>query len=218
VNRVRLACWSALVLGIAGLGYASRFSGGGTTDRNAVYSWTNFANGTVLYAIWLTIVLGIASGRSDLLALRPPRSWGAAAKIGAGAVIGIYIVSALITLLPIRSPGDEQGLTPAGWQSQHAAAFAANVVLFAVIAPVVEELTFRGLGQSLLLQAIGRWPSILVVGVAFGVAHGLVEALTILVPFGVALAYLRSRTESVYPCILVHAVFNGIALGASVLH
>ena len=87
---------------------------------------------------------------------------------------------------------------------------------FALIAPVVEELTFRGAGQSLLLF-LGRTPSILAVGVAFGLAHGLVEALLVLVPFGIALAWLRDRTRSILPGMLVHGLFNGLALAISVL-
>jgi membrane protease YdiL (CAAX protease family) len=88
--------------------------------------------------------------------------------------------------------------------------------LFAVVAPIVEELTFRGVGQS-LLSFVGRWPSILLVGIAFGVAHGLVEALLVLVPFGIALAWLRDRTKSVLPGMVVHGLFNAIALIAAVL-
>src|SRR6185503_19848895 len=94
------------------------------------------------------------------------------------------------------SPGQEQGITNVPWEPQHAGAFAANLFLFAVIAPFVEELTFRGAGQS-LLRFLGRVPSIVLVGIAFGLAHGLVEALLVLVPFGMALAWLRDRTESV---------------------
>ena len=110
----------------------------------------------------------------------------------------------------------EQGLAPTHWEASHAGAFAANLVLFAVIAPFVEELTFRGAGQS-LLHFLGRMPSILLVGLAFGLAHGLVEALLVLVPFGVALAWLRDRTNSVLPGMLVHAFFNATALVLAVL-
>ena len=77
-----------------------------------------------------------------------------------------------------------------------------------MIAPFVEELTFRGVGQS-LLRFLGRVPSILLVGLAFGLAHGLVEALIVLVPFGIALAWLRDRTDSVIPGMFVHGLFNG---------
>jgi uncharacterized protein len=89
-------------------------------------------------------------------------------------------------------------------------------VLYALVAPVVEELTFRGLGQS-LLAFLGRWPAIVVVGISFGLAHGLVEALLVLVPFGIALAWLRDRTKSVYPGMIVHGLFNGVALAVAVL-
>ncbi|MGZ4403697.1 MAG: CPBP family glutamic-type intramembrane protease [Gaiellaceae bacterium] len=37
-----------------------------------------------------------------------------------------------------------------------------------------------------------------------------------LVPFGAALAWLRDRTTSVYPGVIVHGLFNGIALVVSV--
>ena len=60
-------------------------------------------------------------------------------------------------------------------------------------------------------------PSILIVGVAFGLAHGLVEALIVLVPFGIALAWLRDRADSVVPGMFVHGLFNGAALAAAVL-
>jgi membrane protease YdiL (CAAX protease family) len=63
-----------------------------------------------------------------------------------------------------------------------------------------------------LLRFLGQWPSIVLVGVAFGLAHGLLEALIVLVPFGIALAWLRDRTNSVVPGMFVHALFNGAAL------
>jgi membrane protease YdiL (CAAX protease family) len=47
--------------------------------------------------------------------------------------------------------------------------------------------------------------------------HGLVQALLILIPFGIGLAYLRDRTRSVVPGMVVHALFNGAALAVAVL-
>jgi membrane protease YdiL (CAAX protease family) len=218
-NRARLAGWTTLVLLIATLNYASRFGGGGSggSTRQEVYSYSTFASGAILYAFWLGVVLLIARDRFDLLTLRLPRRWGSALGLAAGVILAIYAWEVVVTLLPLpQSPGKEQGLTPTHWEPAHAGAFAANVVLFALIAPVVEELTFRGVGQS-LLGFLGRYPSILAVGVAFGLAHGLVEALLVLVPFGAALAWLRDRTTSVVPGMLVHGLFNGVALAVAVL-
>jgi membrane protease YdiL (CAAX protease family) len=215
VHTTRLAAWVLLVGAVAGLEYAARFSGhsGGASTRTEVYSYSAFASGLVFYGLILGAVLLIAIDRRDLLALRPPRQH--PARTALGVLSAVYVCEVLVTLLPIRNPGSEQGLTPTHWEPAHAGAFAANVVLFAGVAPVVEELTFRGVGQS-LLQPLGRWPSILCVGVAFGAWHGLVEAELVLVPFGIGLAYLRDRTTSVYPGMVVHALFNAAALALSV--
>lgn len=217
--RARLFWWTSLVAAIAALNYASRFTGSGTSSnaRNAVYSYSTFAGGLIVYVFWLGLVLAIAVDRFDLLALRRPASWERAAGWIVAAVISVFIVEALVSLIPLpQSPGHEQGLTPTHWESAHAGAFVANVVLFALVAPFVEELMFRGLGLS-LLSVVGRWPAIVLTGFAFGASHGLVEALLVLVPFGIALAWLRDRTKSVYPGMVVHGLFNGIALAAAVL-
>jgi membrane protease YdiL (CAAX protease family) len=213
----RLAFWILFVGLIAAINYYGRFSGsssasGGGTSQQEIYSYKIFAGGTIVYAVWLGIVLLIVVDRFDLLALRLPRRWGRALGLGVAVVVGIYLWEAVVSYLPLpQSPGKEQGITDVHWEPAHAGAYAANFVLFAVIAPFVEELTFRGAGQS-LLRFLGRWPSIVLVGFAFGLAHGLIEALLVLVPFGMALGWLRDRTNSVLPGMLVHALFNAAAL------
>lgn len=214
----RLGGWTVLVLALAANGYASRFAGSGRGGKGvshvSVYSYSTFADGVVFYAVWLGIVLLICIDRFDLLALRRPRSWGHALGLAGAVIVAIFAWEYVVSFLPLpQSPGKEQGITNVRWEPAHAGAYAANFVLFSVIAPFVEELTFRGSGQS-LLRFLGRWPSIVIVGVAFGLAHGLVEALLVLVAFGIALAWLRDRTDSVLPGMLVHALFNATALVA----
>src|ERR1700756_1263976 len=217
MDRARLAGWTGLVALISAINYAGRFLGSGNATSNDVYSYATFAGGLVVYVFWLGLVLWIAFGRFDLFALRRPRSLRLAAGYSVAAVVAVYVVEAVVSVIPLpESPGKEQGLTPTHWEPAHAGAFAANLVLFTLVAPFVEELTFRGAGQS-LLQFLGRTPSILLVGVSFGLAHGLVEALIVLVPFGTALAWLRDRTDSVLPGMVVHGLFNGTALAVAVL-
>jgi membrane protease YdiL (CAAX protease family) len=222
-SRIRLFFWVLFVGLISLINYAARISGGNSVGNKSthdeVYSYTTFVGGTILYAVWLGIVLLICIDRFDLLALRSPRTgWPKALGLAGAAIVAVFAVEGLVALLPLpESPGKEQGLTPTHWEPAHAGAFAANLVLFAVIAPFVEELTFRGAGQSLLNMFVGRVPSILLVGLAFGLAHGLVEALLVLVPFGIALAWLRDRTDSTVPGMLVHGLFNGSALLLAVL-
>jgi membrane protease YdiL (CAAX protease family) len=220
-SYTRLVFWTVFVALIAAVNYAARFAGKSGSSRGVshqeVYSYSTFVGGTIIYAVWLGIVLLIVIDRFDLLALRPPESWGRAFGLGVCVVVAIFVWEGIVSYLPLpESPGKEQGITNVHWEPAHAGAFAANLILFAAIAPFVEELTFRGSGQS-LLRFLGRTPSILIVGVAFGLAHGLLEALVVLVPFGIALAWLRDRTDSVVPGMLVHGLFNGAALALIVV-
>ena len=128
-------------------------------------------------------------------------------------IVAIYAVSAAIE--PFLQGGKEQGYTPDHWEPAHAGAYAANFVLIAVVAPIVEELTFRGAGYS-LLAPYGQIVAIVGVGLLFGLVHGLIDGLLVLSMFGIALAWLRSRTESVYPGMAVHSLFNAIALVVAV--
>jgi membrane protease YdiL (CAAX protease family) len=205
----RLAGWLTLVGVQIVANYASRASGG-KPPKNEIYHWDLAIGGLVQYGIILGVVLLIVRpAPRRLLALRRPVGWWRALRLAAGAIVGIYVLTAVLD--PVLHPGREQGLTPSGWDSHRAAPFVANFIVVAVVAPIVEELTFRGAGYS-LLEHWGRWFAIVAVGLLFGLAHGLVEALPILAVFGCALAWLRSRTRSVYPGMLVHAAFNAIAL------
>jgi uncharacterized protein len=208
--RVPLALWTSFVLLFATLSYSVRFSSG-KPDRDTLYHWSTAAGGVVQFAVIALIVYGIAGlgRRRELLALRRPTSWRLAGLIALG--IGIAMLMLLTTLGPLLDPGQEQGLTPKHWEPAHAAAYVGNGIVVAGVAPIVEELTFRGLGYSLLAR-FGRWTAIVLVGLLFALAHGLVEAFPFLAAFGAMLAYLRSRVNSVYPGMVVHALFNAIAL------
>lgn len=214
MTGVRLACWTLLVGAVAALNYAAYGKVHATGEE--IYSYASFADGVVFYAFILGLALLIAIERWDLLALRRPLSLGRTAGIALAVIVSIVVWEFVVTVLPFEDPGQEQGLTPKHWEPAHAGAFAANVVLFVVIAPIVEELAFRGVGQSLLREQFGALPAIVLVGIAFGAWHGLLIALLVLIPFGSALAYLRERTNSVFPGMVVHALFNAAAIAASV--
>jgi hypothetical protein len=209
-DRGKLYAWLAFVGVFAALNYTARFSSS-QPDRNVLYTWGAAALGLVQMGIILGIVLLIARGRpkDEYLGLRRPSSWSLAAGLAALVFVGVFILAGVLS--PILQPGEEQGLVPKTWHPDQAAAFIANFLVVALLAPVVEELTFRGLGYR-LLEPFGRWTAVLLVGLLFGLAHGLVEALPILAAFGAGLAYIRMRTGSVYPGMIVHAAFNSLVL------
>jgi len=47
---------------------------------------------------------------------------------------------------------------------------------------------------------------------AFGLAHGILVALPVLVPFALALGWVRWRSDSVWPGVIAHGFYNGSAL------
>lgn len=211
----RLTAWTGFVLAFSALHYAAR-AAEGKPPADVLFQYSTAAGALVEYGVILGIVLLIARGprTRELLALRRPRSWGKAAALSFAVLVGIY--AGLALLEPLLHAGREQGLTPPGWDPDRAGAYAANFAVIAGAAPIVEELAFRGLGFS-LLERFGRPVAIAVVGLAFGLTHGLVAGLPILVAFGIGLALLRSLTGSVYPGMAVHAVFNAVALILAVL-
>ena len=216
----RLIAWLVFVSLLTLLAYAARLTDTETPDDLA-YRYSSSVAAVIQYGIMLGILLLIARGlpRRELFALRRPASWKRALGLAALALVAIYaaafVYERALSLFGNWNATDEQGLVPDGWDSSRAGAFVAFVLVVTFLAPAVEELTYRGLGISLLLPW-GSMPAIGVTGVLFGAAHGLLIALPVLTIFGLVVGWLRVRTDSVYPGMALHSAFNGIALIAAV--
>lgn len=208
----RLVAWGILAALLIALAYLSR-AASGKPDPQVLYEWSTAIGSFIQDGVLIAIVLAIAAGSRSLLALRRPLRWPRALALLAAALVAIYVWEGIWSA--VAHPGNEQGLTPAHWEAAHWAAYVVNGVVICTWIPLAEELTFRGLGYS-LLEPFGRWPAILVVGVVFGLAHGLVVSLPVIVAFGWALAWIRWQTGSVVPGMLLHGTFNLIALVAAV--
>lgn len=78
----------------------------------------------------------------------------------------------------------------------------------AALAPVFEELVFRGFVQGGLEKSWGSAAGIAVTAVLFTVVHGGSGALQVF-PVAVALGLLYYRTRSLPACIAFHAAVNG---------
>lgn len=206
----RLVAWATLVAALAAIGYTSRIRGGKPSD-DALYQYDTAVGGILVYAILLGILLWIARGLPgrELFALRRPTSWPRALGLALASYLAIFFgAGAILIALDAQ---DEQGLTPDGWDSSRAGAYAASFLAVAFVGPLVEELLYRGAGMTLL----ARWGAPVAVAatsIGFGLGHGLLLALPALIWFGVVTALLRVTTNSIYPCMLVHCAFNATSL------
>jgi ABC-2 type transport system permease protein/sodium transport system permease protein len=92
------------------------------------------------------------------------------------------------------------------------------LVALAVVPGVCEEFFFRGLFFTSLRAVTTPWRTIIATAVLFGLFH--VVAATVLAPerflpsafLGLVLGWIRYRTGSVLPCMLLHVVHNGFVL------
>lgn len=85
-----------------------------------------------------------------------------------------------------------------------------------VVAPVVEEILFRGYLQSALAQFAGARVALVGSALAFGFAHGLAYAVP-LTFVGLWLGWLRQRFGTLLTAMLGHALHNGLMVAVTLL-
>lgn len=213
-NRA-LTGWIALVSTLIVLAYVSNLASPGPPATDILFKYSSAVGALVQYTLIIGAVAFVSRGVPiRALGFCRPRSWWRAGALTIASLLAIWVIGAGLNLF--LKAGAEQGLVPDRWDSSRAGAFLANFIVIAVVAPIAEETTYRGLGFAVIGDRSGQISAIGVTALAFGLAHGLVVALPVLTIFGVLLAWLRSRTESIYPPIILHALFNSTALIAAV--
>ena len=91
-----------------------------------------------------------------------------------------------------------------------------SLLLLSVLAPVVEELVFRGLLYGWIAGRWGTVPAWLVSSVAFALAHYEPAHILLVLPLGLLFGWMRRRTDSLLPSLVAHILNNGFALLAAV--
>ena len=86
-------------------------------------------------------------------------------------------------------------------------------VAIVVVAPVVEELFFRGFALPSLMKRFGPWSAIVFSSVWFAASHFQLIQFPGLLAVGLVLAYARVRTGRLLPCIALHMAFNAVTFG-----
>lgn len=146
--------------------------------------------------------------------LRPTRLWRAV-----GAVVLTVLAFLIFTALwaaAMEVSTKEKLLEQLGANSS-TLLLIASALLTCVMAPVCEEILFRGYFFAALSNWHGWLLAAVLTGVVFGGVHAGSAPLVDLVPLGVlgfALCVLYRFTGSLYPCIATHVLNNSIAFGA----
>ena len=129
------------------------------------------------------------------------------------ALFSYYVFAALFTSLVLTPEQDDIG-GDLGVGDESILVSIAAILLIGLVAPVSEELFFRGFVFSGLRSRMTVWPAALISGLVFGSVHAPTGITTVvpLAALGVALCWLYDRTGSLWPCVLAHMFNNGLAL------
>lgn len=127
-----------------------------------------------------------------------------------GAVIGLFACFA-VTLIFLYVP------FPAVWQEEYTKESEAlmqqwspiyTTVLTVVVAPLTEELLYRGLLYGRLRRGMHPALAAVISAAVFGYAHGSPIWMVYTFLLGLLLAFLFERSDSLWPSIITHMSFN----------
>jgi membrane protease YdiL (CAAX protease family) len=93
-----------------------------------------------------------------------------------------------------------------------------GAVVVIAVAPLCEELFFRGILFTVLRRRMPFWPAAVIDGVLFGFVHGSLVIVPVLAALGVTFCYVYARTGSLFPTIALHSLNNTIAYGVTTNH
>lgn len=199
--------------GIASLPSADR--GWGLWAGVLVVSVVTYA---VLLAAALVSIRRKGAGIAPALGFRPVRLWPSVGLVVAGVWIGfsvdiVYSISTAV--LKLRVPNTNAEMLRAGTKSPFG--LIAVFLLVAVIAPVAEEILFRGVVFSGLRDSWGEGWAIAASSVLFGVMHLEPVLMIPTAILGVLLAKVFSMTRSLWVPIALHSAYNATIMGFGLL-
>ena len=192
---------------------------GGIALKSVNQSVLNAVIAAIVYLLTLAIVIIIpwffrrrTIKIADFGLSRWP-SWSDIFMTPAGFIVYIILSSLLILLathiLPGFNPNQVQntGFEHLVQGYEYILAFTTLVI----VAPIAEEILFRGYLFGKLKQYIPVWVAAIATSVLFGAIHGSWDVAVDTFALSLVLCYLRETTGSIWSSILLHMLKNGIA-------
>src|SRR3954447_25542572 len=171
--------------------------------------------GTVLVDVSVVVASVLLAGT-----VRPPRPWqfglrGAPLKYAAQmASLGAlaYFLFTVVYAAIVRPDNPQRVVEDLGADTNKLLLVVGALVVI-MVAPLCEELFFRGILFTVLRQRMAFWPAAVIDGVLFGFVHGSLVIVPILAALGIVFCYVYEQTGSIFPTIALHALNNTIAYG-----
>ena len=201
------------------LGVLAAFQAAGISFDEVNPSIFNAAAAAVIYGLAILIVLGVPwlvkrrkTSREELGLQRLPSwtdiAWTPVAMLGYLIVAGIVMQLATYLLTFVDySQVQQTGFSEVATRIEYILAFISLVV----IAPIAEEVLFRGYLLGKLRKFAPLWLSILITSALFAAVHFQWNVAIDVFVLSIALCLLRVWTGSLWTSIFLHMLKNGVA-------
>ncbi len=176
------------------------------------------ANGAI-YTLSILIVIGVpwlvkkSRTTPEELGVQRYPNWKDFAWAPAGLVV-YFILTAIITTLAMSflpfidyNQAQETGYSGISQQYEYILAF----LMLVIVAPIAEEVLFRGYLFGKLRKYAPIWLSILITSVLFAMVHFAWNVGLDVFALSIVLCVLRVVSGSLWPSIMLHMMKNGIA-------
>ncbi len=191
----------------------------GITVEDTNESLLNTVSTACVYVLSVTLVVGIPwwfkkyrTSKRDIGLTRLPR-WMDISLAPAGFIVYFLCSASLVYIVGLLIPSfdlnqvQETGFKDITQYHEYILAFATLII----IAPVAEEVLFRGYLYGKLRTVVPVWVAVLITSGLFGVVHGQLNVAVDVFALGVVLCILREVTGSIWTGILLHMLKNSVA-------
>jgi membrane protease YdiL (CAAX protease family) len=188
-------------------------------DKNGISILTAFLS----QAVWLPVLLlagrltfpkGLTRGMGLSV-----RHWFIDGLRGGVAYLAVFPVCLLLWGLAMLLPGAMEHPLVAASRDVGFWWKVLSLLAVAVLAPVAEEIFFRGMLQSMLRNYFtSPWPAVVLSSVFFAASHMNLHWAPALAVLGLVLGYNYERTGRLMAPIIIHALFNGVNMASLFLY
>ncbi len=204
-------------------------------------NWRLYLHGTVVSLVGIAIAVGGMQLLGEDGLKRIGLRWGELRRsIGGGflallAILpAVYVLGWVATAIAqsMGQPPEPHNLLTALLQTADWRESLMIAGMAVILAPLLEELVFRGLLQTFLTRlltgpaeqelptaarVLGRWQSILITSLLFAAIHGELAFMPPLFALSVGLGIAYERTGSLWTSMVMHALFNSSQIVVIVL-
>jgi membrane protease YdiL (CAAX protease family) len=119
--------------------------------------------------------------------------------------VSVYALDGMLETCFPMSPGEQESMR------QLISTDFPSMVLTCLMAPVLEEMLFRGIILRGFLERYARVPAIFGAALLFALAHHNIYQFPVAMIVGAIVGWLYERTRSLWPGIAMHAAYNSLS-------